>query len=289
MVAVAARQHRAIRHDQLLACGLGRDAIQCRARNGRLHREHHGVYMVGAPAATDLERASAALLACGDQAALSHATALALHGFGRWPFIPEISVACDRRRPRIVTHRLAEPLHRRDVRRRYGLRVTSLERTALDIAARLESGRLTRLVDDMLHGGLTRAKLAAVIDRYTHHPGSEALHPHAQADRNPSRSDFELEFLAFCSAHGLPVPGLNIPVLGREADAYFTAERVVVECDGWSTHRDRATFESDRDRDADRLAADIVTVRVTKRRLGVTPEREAERLRLILSRRRQAA
>ena len=265
------------------------DAIRRRALTGWLHRTHHGVFTVGGPPATDLERGAAALLACGDAAALSHATGVALYGHGRWPFLPEVSVPCDRRRAGIVIHRLTAPLHPRDVRRRHGLRVTSLERTALDMAARLDDWELTRLVDDMLHGELTRARLAQVIARYPWHPGAGALHPHAETDGNPSRSDFELDFLAFCDEYGLPAPLLNVPVCGREADAYFPVERVVVECDGWLFHRDRATFESDRDRDADRLAADIVTVRVTKRRLRMTPDREARRLRQILARRRQAA
>jgi very-short-patch-repair endonuclease len=69
----------------------------------------------------------------------------------------------------------------------------------------------------------------------------------------------------------------------------FPEERVVVECDGWLYHRDRETFESDRDRDTERLAAGILTVRVTKRRLTRTPEREAERLHTILARRRGEA
>jgi hypothetical protein len=289
IVALGGRQHRQVSTAQLLALGLGAGAIKVRTRNGRLHRVHQGVHSLGGPPVTDLERASAALLACGESAELSHATAVALLGYGRWPFLPELSVPSDRGRAGMVVHRLTVPLHPRDVRRRHGLRVTSPERTALDMAARLDARELTRLVDDMLHGELTRGKLAQVIARYPRHPGAHALQPHAEAARNPSRSDFELEFLAFCAEHDLPAPLLNVPVLGREADAFFPAERVVVECDGWRFHRDRATFESDRDRDADRLVADILTVRVTKRRLRITPEREAQRLRQILARRRQVA
>src|SRR5947209_4750750 len=85
-----------------------------------------------------------ATLAPGDAADLSHATAVALYGYGRWPLHPEISVPSDRRRNGIVIHRLTSSLDRRDVRRRHGLRATSPERTALDMAARLSARELER-------------------------------------------------------------------------------------------------------------------------------------------------
>jgi DNA-binding transcriptional regulator YiaG len=59
----------------------------------------------------------------------------------------------------------------------------------------------------------------------------------------------------------------------------------VVEVDSWEYHRDRDQFESDRDRDATRLAAEIATVRVTWERISLAPQREADRLLAILARR----
>ena len=64
---------------------------------------------------------------------------------------------------------------------------------------------------------------------------------------------------------------------------------MIVEIDSWQFHGDRGSFESDRDRDADHLAAGIVTVRVTEERLTGSPDREAARLRKILRARRRAA
>ena len=52
-------------------------------------------------------------------------------------------------------------------------------------------------------------------------------------------------------------------VAGYEVDAFFPAEKVIVELDSWEFHRDRSSFESDRDRDAATLAAGCVTVRIT--------------------------
>lgn len=75
---------------------------------------------------------------------------------------------------------------------------------------------------------------------------------------------------------------------GREVDAYFPGERLIVELDGWSTHKSRAAFESDRDRDAHMLSDGIATVRITRDRLRNTPAKEAARLEAILRARRAA-
>jgi predicted transcriptional regulator of viral defense system len=80
---LAPRQHRLVTRAQLLALGLDDHAIGYRVRIGRLHRVYRGVYAVGCPPTTAIERAAAAVLACGPQAALSHGSALALWGLRR--------------------------------------------------------------------------------------------------------------------------------------------------------------------------------------------------------------
>ena len=68
-------------------------------------------------------------------------------------------------------------------------------------------------------------------------------------------------------------------------DAYFEDARVIVEIDGHDVHSGPVSFEGDRDRDADMLALDLPTIRVTEERLDNAPAREAERLHKILARR----
>lgn len=82
---------------------------------------------------------------------------------------------------------------------------------------------------------------------------------------------------------GLPEPEVNVWVAGREVDAWFPEQRVIVELDGYEYHSDRGSFEGDRDNDATALALGIRTVRITEERLDSAPELEAERLRRILS------
>lgn len=94
----------------------------------------------------------------------------------------------------------------------------------------------------------------------------------------------EDDFAVFCKRYGLPTPVTNTYLFGYEIDALFTVERVIVELDGRRFHED--TFERDRDRDADMLAAGIVTVRITDKRMNQNPEQEASRLNKILEGRR---
>jgi very-short-patch-repair endonuclease len=68
------------------------------------------------------------------------------------------------------------------------------------------------------------------------------------ADR--ARTDLEQEFLALCRRHRLPEPAVNVKVDRFEVDFLWANERLIVEVDGWESHRTRSAFEEDRARDA---------------------------------------
>jgi predicted transcriptional regulator of viral defense system len=289
---IARRQHGNVTREQLLAIGLGSAAITYRCRNGRLRRVHLGVYAVGRPPETVLQRAAAAVLACGPAAALSHGSALTLWGFdGRWQLPFHVAGPTRHERPGIVTHELPS-LARKDIRTHLGVRVTSPARTLLDCTPSLTDKRLARIAADARRQGkLHVAELADVAQRFANHPGKarlDALLGSAPAGGAPTRSEFEDAFLVFCQRHALPRPLVNTMVCGHEVDALFAAEQLIVELDGWDFHRDRYAFEADRDRDADALAAGLPTVRVTWERMSQTPGKEAARLHAILARRRES-
>jgi very-short-patch-repair endonuclease len=82
------------------------------------------------------------------------------------------------------------------------------------------------------------------------------------------------------------VPEINVRVGGREVDAFFRPEKLIVELDGYDYHGTRDAFERDRDRDADALADGLPTVRITWERIHADPFKEAARLRAILAQRR---
>ena len=101
--------------------------------------------------------------------------------------------------------------------------------------------------------------------------------------QNPTRSGFEDILTPWLKKHGLPIPRVNVYLNGYEVDAYFEAEDLVLELDGWEFHNARDSFQSDRERDAHHLAHGTPTVRITPERLS---DREAERLARTLSIRR---
>jgi hypothetical protein len=283
VLALAARQHGNVTYRQLLALGLSADTIKYRARSGRLHRVYRGVYAVGRPPQTVLERAAAAVLACGSGAALSHFGALKLWGLAReWPRDFEVTVPRDVRPAGVTTHHIPTLL-RTDIRIQLGIRTTSPARTLLDCAPRLAAKQLKRAVNDArLAHILNLAQLADVIERCPHHPGTTRLHPFIESTAAPTRSPMEDDFDAFCTRYRLPQPLINAVIAGAERDAYFPQQKLIVELDSWQFHQGRDAFEGDRDRDADALAQGIATVRVTWERLKQRPDEEAARLERIL-------
>jgi very-short-patch-repair endonuclease len=272
---------------QLLNAGLNDNAIAYRVRRGWLHRVYPGVYSVGRPPATAFERAAAAVLACGPAAALSHRSALALWDLAGWPASLGEVVTSEDRRPKGIRVHLCRTLARRDFRMRQGIRVTSPARTLLDCAPGLTDKALARAVNDArLAHQLKPAHLADILLRCPNHAGARRLRSFTDFDTNPTRSELEDAFLAFCEHFKLPRPKVNMKVGDYEVDFYFEAERLIVELDGYAYHSDRASFERDRTRDLDAKADGIETVRITHRQITKQPGRLAARLHKILQNRR---
>ena len=225
-------------------------------------------------------------MACGPGALLSHFSAAALWGWVRWREPFEVTVPRERRPKGVHVHR-SRVLEWRDRTRQHGIPVTSPARTVLDCAPRADEARLTRLVNDALQSGhLARDALAELLIRCGHHRGAGRLQRFALEGGRPTRSEFEDAFNAFTKRFGLPDAELNVDVNGREVDAFFRAEGVIVELDGFEFHSSWTAFERDRRQDADALAVGLVTVRVTWDRLIHRSADEAQRLHAILRRRR---
>jgi very-short-patch-repair endonuclease len=65
-----------------------------------------------------------------------------------------------------------------------------------------------------------------------------------------ARTELEARMLAICRRHRLPQPGVNVRVDGYEVDFLWRERSLIVEVDGWESHRTRSAFEEDRARDA---------------------------------------
>lgn len=289
IAALARRQRGYATRQQLLNLGLGAEAIRYRVRSGSLILVYTGVYAVGHLPTLPQDRAFGALLACGPKAVLSHGSAATLYGIYRlWDMPFEVTTPAKRGRRGVRVHRAA--LTRHDIRIRDGIRITSPARTLLDMAPRLTRKQLWRAFNRLrLSHGLTPQQLEEVLDRFPRHPGARRLRPLVGARRGATRSGLEDKFVRFCERYGLPEPRLNVRIGGREVDALFERERLIVEVDGYDVHSGRVSFEDDRDRDANMLALGLPTIRVTEERIDNAPVREAERLHRILEDRRRAA
>jgi hypothetical protein len=289
VAALANRQRGYVKRPQLLKLGLGAKAIDYRVRIGRLIPVYAGVYAVGHVPTLPHDRAYGALLACGEEAVLSHGSAATAYGIFRWWEMPfEATAPAARRRRGIRVHRAA--LTPGDVRIEAGIRVTSPARTLLDMAPRLNDKQLGRGFDRLRLSHHLRAEhVRHVLERFPRHPGARRLIPFAGITRDAARSRLEVKFADFCERYGLPQPRLNVRIGGREVDALFEEERLIVEVDGYEVHSGPVSFEDDRDRDAHMLALDLPTVRVTEDRMDNSPGREAGRLQEILELRRRAA
>jgi hypothetical protein len=196
-----------ITRQQLLALGLSVKAVDGRLRSGRYVAVHAGVYSEGVPRSDPVGRATAAVLACGPGAVLSHGSAASLWGFhALWADTLEVTTTAQRTRPGITVYR-SRSLEPRDITRHWEIPVTSPARTILDIAPRLTAEKLTRLVNDArLSRRLRIDALEDVLRRNPYHRGTRLLRPFAEDPANPTRSKFEDDFRAFCAAYDLPCP-----------------------------------------------------------------------------------
>lgn len=230
----------------------------------------------------------AAVLACGPTAVLSHGSALSLWGvWKRWDRPFDVTLTGDRRPKGVKVHRVAK-LSRKDVTRHQGIPVTTLARTLLDMAPSMRAKSLNRAVNNgRLAHQLDPAALADVVKRHPHHPGRRKLEAVVGiSGERPTRSALEDGFPGFCERYGLPIPQMNAIVCGHEVDALFVEEKLIVELDGWAFHSSRVSFEVDRKKDADTLAAGFGTLRITSARYEQEPDTEAARLHAILAERR---
>ena len=284
---LAARQHGVVTWDQLLRVGVSRGAIAHRLANGRLHRVHRGVYLVGHSVAPPLAAEAAAVLACPEGAVLSHQSAAKLWGLCAvaGEQIHVTVVGHHRRHPSIRLHRTT-CLESRDVVKRDGLPLTSPARTLLDLAEAVPGRELERALAEAVRARLVRpAQLTSLLARSPGRHGARVLRDQLDSREGPAltRSEAEERLLSLARAARLPRPELNVRVTGHEVDFLWREVGLVVEVDGFAFHSSREAFERDRLRDAELQAHGFTVMRVTWRQLVDTPEALVARLAAALA------
>ena len=168
---------------------------------------------------------------------------------------------------------------------RDGIPVTALARTLIDVFATESEERTERALEQAERMGQLDGR--AIDDACARAPtrrGVKRIRARLREHRAPalSRSALERRFLIFCRTHKLPAPEMNAWVEGYELDAVWREQRVAVELDDFYTHRTRASFEGDRERDLKLQSLDYRVPRVTDRRMKAEPEALAAELRQIL-------
>lgn len=272
VASLATAQKGPISRRQLEDAGLGRSAVGRRAGTGQLHRVFRGVYLPGHAALAPLARESAALLAIGDDAILSHESAAVAWGIIE-DYAGDVHVTVVGRKLR---SRAGLRVHRASVappvRRRHGLRVTSPAQTLLDLAA----SKSPHLEDAFIEAHGRRLVSASEIDRALKRArgkaGTRALRALIGANKSGfTKSKAERKLRALLRAARLPEPDVNAMVLGYMVDCVWPEHRLVVEFDGEGFHGHRRAFETDRRRDAALVAAGYAVIRITWLRLTTTP------------------
>jgi very-short-patch-repair endonuclease len=236
---VARVQHGIVTTAQLAEVGLTKSAIAKRARRGRLHRLHRGVYAVGHEGISEEARWMAAVLACGAGAVLSHGAAAVHWGLLR-PLDGPIDVTVPTQNGR--ARRRGIRIHRRGSLEsnwstsgsptrlatvRDHIPITTVPRTLADIRDTLPPRLVRRAIRQAEFLGLALGEI--------------------KTDR--TRSDLERYFLRLWRRTRLARPEVNAPLGGMTVDFLWRGARLVVETDSYATHGGTVAFEDDHERD----------------------------------------
>jgi very-short-patch-repair endonuclease len=277
---LAGRQHGIVSVSQLRKVGIGRGAVESRARLGRLHRVHRGVYAVGHRGISQQGRWTAGVLACGGDsptrgglilqawgAAISHRSAAELWGLlsaNRGPIdvsVPGNGGKAKRRGIRVHRSLTLLPAH---VTLRDGIPVTTPARTIADlrrvVSKRGESGPISRWE---LRRAIRQAEVLGL-------PLGDDV------ETDGTRSDLESDFLALCRRHRLPAPEVNVRVGPHLVDFLWRESKVVVETDGYEYHRGRQAFQDDRGRGLDLRVRGFQVIQLAEKQVNEEPKRVVE-------------
>lgn len=285
---IARRQHGVVADWQLAAAGLSASGISRRAKTGRLHRIHRGVYAVGHVAPSLHREWMSAVIACSRRssenrkgvsgmdeavpvlaywgAALSHRSAAQL-----WEMLPARASATDvsipgyggKNRSGIRVHR-SLTLVPAQVTLRGGIPVTTPGRTIADLSRVVaRPGRPGLISPWELRRAIRQAEVCGL-----------PLGDDVESDG--TRSDLEGDFLHLCRRYRLPAPEVNIRVGPHLVDFLWRDRGLILETDSFAYHGGRTAFQEDRSRDLDLRARGFQVFRLSEKQVNEEPRRVAE-------------
>jgi very-short-patch-repair endonuclease len=154
--------------------------------------------------------------------------------------------------------------------------VTSTARTLLDLSDVVSPLVLRRAYERAEELGVLDTKaLHKLLARSNGRRGVSALR--ALLDYDPTaaaqaESELERLFLDLLRSAGLPEPQVGVLIDGYLVDAFWPEANLVVELDGYEFHRDRETFERDREKAAKLRLAGRTLIALTYRQVTNEPD-----------------
>jgi hypothetical protein len=233
------------RTHQFLAEGSEHYELARLCRSNDLHRVRHGAFAQQAPAGAadahhQLIKGTWPLLA--DNAVLSHGTAALLHGLPLWEgMLATVSVTRDvgghgrRTRWLRVHHSPLGSVERVTIG---DYRVTSIERTAIDVARTLSFDRAVAILDAALRLGADQSLLDEIVAAAAGRKGARVAREALAFADGRSESVGESISRARILQVGLPAPELQVEVFTpfglwvARGDFGWREERVIGEFDG---------------------------------------------------------
>lgn len=259
------RQHGVITRMQLLARGITDDGIRHRVACGRLRRIYPGVYAVGQLPLTHEGKWMAAVLACGETAALSHDSAAALWRLAKPTEPIHVSVLSrSRSRDGIVVHRRTA-LH---TTARHHIPVTTIAQTLIDIAA---SPDIEQAIGEADLRGLVSLKALRTAATKAGKSGASLRRVIERATFRVTQSELERAFLRLVADAGLPLPDTQQRFGDNRVDFYWPAVGLVVETDGGRFHATAIQQTRDRKRDQAHIRAGRTSLRITHAQVFFEP------------------
>lgn len=263
---IVARQNGIVTRPQALAAGVAPKVIRGRVERGEWQRLHPGVYATFSGPLSWEHRAWAAVLVCGDGAALGFHAAAHLWGFGvAAPRRLDVLVPADRKvanRPGLLVHRrngldrLVRGWPPRSIHEETVLDLVGRARNATDVVGILTAGlRAGASADEisLLLAGRGRQRWRGLL----HDVLTEAVEGVESPLEWRYRHDVERR-------HGLPSSELQVverlPFGIIRADARYRRFRTRVELDGRLVHKGRVDDDAWRDNEV-RLRSGELTLR----------------------------
>jgi very-short-patch-repair endonuclease len=247
--------------DQSGGVGLSSSSLARRVERGELDRILPAVYRHAAAHRSPEQFILAVAAWIGDAGALSHLTSARLSGMERIPDDGLVHVVTPHRsaRPHPAVRVARAPLPDEHVVSLGVLRVTSPERTIVDIAAMVSEARLISAIESAFRLSLTtptslRGVVAEMGTRGRKHAGRIVRWLDARGGGPALQSELEVVTWRALEASGLPLPvrqhRVQIDSEPFDLDFAWPDEHVAVESDGWSSHGGRLPFDDDRVRRA---------------------------------------